>query len=93
MLFMHVLCVLSLIEELQNSYDMTTAVNPYKTFKPPPVEADEKFLSDWNSQVGNAFAFDQDEDVVPEGDVEGEEPVFNLLSGLQLALLKPSAHH
>ncbi|KAL0021660.1 hypothetical protein WJX77_007838 [Trebouxia sp. C0004] len=71
----------SLIEELQTCYATTTAVDPYKSFKPPPVVADEKFLFDWDDQVGNAFEFELCEDDMPEGDVEGEEPVFELLSG------------
>ncbi len=76
----------SLIEELQACYATTTAVNPYKSFKPPPVVADEKFLFDWDDQVGNAFDFELGEDDMPEGNVEGEEPVFELLSGVHLCL-------
>ncbi|DBA79244.1 TPA: hypothetical protein ACH3X1_009058 [Trebouxia sp. C0004] len=70
-----------LIEELQTCYATTTAVNLYKSFKPPPVVADDKFLFDWDDQVGNAFEFELGEDDMPEGDVEGQEPVFELLSG------------
>lgn len=70
-----ILC--NLIEELQRCYALTLAVNPYKAFKPPPAEADEKFLFDWDNQVGSAFAFGEDEDATPSGEVEGEEPVFS----------------
>jgi len=74
----------SLIEELQGCYAMTAAVNQYRAFKPPPKVAEEKFLFDWDLQVGSAFDFGQGENAMPKGNVEGEEPVFELLTGLQL---------
>ena len=86
-----VLC--SLIEELQACYATTTAVNLYKSFNPPPVVADEKFLFDCGDQVGNAFDFELAEDDMPGGNMEREEPVCELLSGVHLCLPAHGSTH
>ena len=73
----------SILEELQAAYAHTTAVNPYASFKPPSQEEpDEKFAFEWDVK---GLEGDLPLKVDPEdlhNTVEGEDNMFELLSGL-----------
>lgn len=70
------------MEELKTAYGCTIADNPYASFKEPSQkEPTELFGFDWDVK-----GFEQDifegEPAVLDNAVEGEENVFELLSGM-----------